>query len=126
MRMRMRARRYRAHMPVSKQISKVHACVHLQMRVHTHKHACICFAGNLISAGVREQIRFLVQHSMVDVVVTTAGGIEEDFIKCLGHTYIGDFQLKGGQMAGRWCMCEQLQVLHFCSNTLPRRGLPAL
>jgi hypothetical protein len=53
-------------------------------------------SGNLISAGVREQIRFLAQHSMVDVLVTTAGGIEEDFIKCLGHTYMGDFALKGG------------------------------
>jgi deoxyhypusine synthase len=49
----------------------------------------------LISAGVREQIRWLVQHKMVDVLVTTAGGIEEDFIKCMGHTYMGDFQLKG-------------------------------
>ena len=28
-------------------------------------------------------------------MVTTAGGVEEDFIKCLGHTYLGDFQLKG-------------------------------
>jgi deoxyhypusine synthase len=33
---------------------------------------------------------------MVDVIVTTAGGIEEDFIKCMGHTYMGDFALKGG------------------------------
>eukprot|EP00775_Hariotina_reticulata_P005313 gene5313-5548_t len=53
------------------------------------------YTSNLISAGVREQIRWLVQHKMVDVIVTTAGGIEEDFIKCMGHTYIGDFSLKG-------------------------------
>ena len=39
------------------------------------------FTSNLISSGVREQLRFLAQHRMVDVVVTTAGGIEEDFIK---------------------------------------------
>ena len=39
--------------------------------------------------------RWMVQHKMVDVIVTTAGGIEEDFIKCMGHTYIGDFSLKG-------------------------------
>lgn len=32
---------------------------------------------------------------MVDVVVSTAGGVEEDLIKCLGHTYLGDFHLKG-------------------------------
>ena len=34
----------------------------------------------------------------VDCIVTTAGGIEEDFIKCLGHTYIGDFSLKGKEL----------------------------
>lgn len=26
---------------------------------------------------------------MIDCVVTTAGGIEEDFIKCMGDFYIG-------------------------------------
>lgn len=39
------------------------------------------FTSNLISSGVREQLRYMAQHSMVDVMVTTAGGIEEDFIK---------------------------------------------
>ncbi|NXM41967.1 DHYS synthase, partial [Gymnorhina tibicen] len=43
----------------------------------------------------RESIRYLVQHGMVDVLVTTAGGIEEDLIKCLAPTYIGDFNLRG-------------------------------
>ena len=28
-------------------------------------------------------------------MVTTAGGIEEDLIKCLAPTYIGDFSLSG-------------------------------
>lgn len=28
-------------------------------------------------------------------MVTTAGGIEEDFIKCLGSTYLGEFDLDG-------------------------------
>ena len=31
----------------------------------------------------------------MDVLVTTAGGIEEDLIKCLAPTYIGDFHLSG-------------------------------
>ncbi|KAG0474460.1 hypothetical protein HPP92_014146 [Vanilla planifolia] len=53
------------------------------------------FTSNLISSGVRETIRFLVQHRMVDVLVTTAGGIEEDLIKCLAPTYKGDFALAG-------------------------------
>ena len=43
--------------------------------------------SNLISAGTRETIRWLLQHKKVDVLVTTAGGIEEDIIKCLACAY---------------------------------------
>ncbi|XP_014348587.1 deoxyhypusine synthase isoform X2 [Latimeria chalumnae] len=62
------------------------------------KTGCTIFLGytsNLISSGVRETIRYLVEHNMVDVLVTTAGGIEEDLIKCLAPTFIGNFSLKG-------------------------------
>jgi len=31
-------------------------------------------------------------------VVTTAGGIEEDFIKCMADTYVGDFSLRGHEL----------------------------
>lgn len=31
----------------------------------------------------------------VDVLVTTAGGIEEDLIKCLGPVFVGDFNMSG-------------------------------
>ncbi|KAF7729206.1 hypothetical protein EC973_004735 [Apophysomyces ossiformis] len=56
------------------------------------------YTSNLVSSGVREIIRFLVQHKMVDVLVTTAGGVEEDFIKCIAPTYLGDFHLKGSTL----------------------------
>ncbi|XP_066270169.1 deoxyhypusine synthase-like isoform X2 [Branchiostoma lanceolatum] len=59
---------------------------------------CTVFLGytsNLVSSGVRETIRFLAQHRMIDCIVTSAGGIEEDFIKCLAPTFLGDFFLKG-------------------------------
>ncbi|KAG5832590.1 hypothetical protein ANANG_G00292730 [Anguilla anguilla] len=62
---------------------------------------CTIFLGytsNLISSGVRESIRFLVQHKMVDVIVTTAGGIEEDIIKCLAPTFLGEFSLQGKEL----------------------------
>ncbi|KAI4504786.1 hypothetical protein M0802_000336 [Mischocyttarus mexicanus] len=62
------------------------------------KSSCTIFLGytsNMASCGVRDTIRFLVQHNMVDCIVTTAGGVEEDLIKCLAPTYIGDFHLKG-------------------------------
>ncbi|CAG8591474.1 6223_t:CDS:2 [Dentiscutata erythropus] len=56
------------------------------------------YTSNLVSSGLREIFRFLVQHSLVDVVVTTAGGVEEDFIKCLNPTFVGDFNLPGAEL----------------------------
>ena len=53
------------------------------------------YTSNMISCGNREVIRYMCQHKMVDIIVTTAGGIEEDFIKCFAPTYMGDFALKG-------------------------------
>lgn len=55
----------------------------------------LAFTSNQISCGQREVLRFLVQHGMVDVLITTAGGIEEDIIKCFQPTYMGDFHLSG-------------------------------
>ncbi|KAF8448694.1 DHS-like NAD/FAD-binding domain-containing protein [Boletus edulis BED1] len=59
---------------------------------------CTVFLGytsNLMSSGLREILLYLVKHKHVSVIVTTAGGIEEDFIKCFGDTYLGDFHLSG-------------------------------
>lgn len=55
---------------------------------------CTIFLGytsNMVSSGLRETIRYLVEHKMVDCLVTTAGGIEEDFIKCFKPFYLGEF-----------------------------------
>uniref|UniRef100_A0A914VRR3 deoxyhypusine synthase n=1 Tax=Plectus sambesii TaxID=2011161 RepID=A0A914VRR3_9BILA len=65
------------------------------------KTGCTIFLGytsNLISSGIRETLRFLVKHNLVDCIVTSAGGVEEDLIKCLAPTYIGDFSLKGSDL----------------------------
>jgi len=56
------------------------------------------YTSNMISSGLREVFRFLVQHKLVDCIVTTAGGIEEDFIKCLAPTFIGEFDLPGKEL----------------------------
>jgi len=43
------------------------------------KNNCTIFLGytsNMASCGVRETLRFLAQHNMVDCIVATAGGIE--------------------------------------------------
>ena len=56
------------------------------------------YTSNQISSGQREVIRYMVQHNMVDVIVTTAGGIEEDLMKCFAPTYMGDFKLNGREL----------------------------
>lgn len=58
----------------------------------------LAYTSNQISCGQREVIRFLVENKMVDLIVTTAGGIEEDIIKCFQPTYMGDFKLSGREL----------------------------
>lgn len=59
---------------------------------------CTIFLGhtsNMISCGVRESILFLVKNKMIDCIVTTCGGIEEDFMKCMAPAYMGKFEWDG-------------------------------
>lgn len=56
------------------------------------------YTSNLISSGLRSVLKYLVKHKHVSAIVTTGGGIEEDLIKCLAPTRMGDFTLKGEQL----------------------------
>lgn len=58
----------------------------------------LSYTSNMISCGLRETIKFLVKNKLVHAIVSSAGGIEEDFIKCLAPTYLGDFKLKGTEL----------------------------
>lgn len=74
---------------------------HYKDPIIREKTRCTIFLGytsNLVSCGLREVIRYLCQHKMIDCIVTTAGGVEEDFIKCLAPTFTGDFALKGEEL----------------------------
>lgn len=61
------------------------------------------YTSNLISSGLRGVLRYLVQHAHVSAIVTTAGGVEEDLIKCLGDTYLspGGFAAPGADLRAR-------------------------
>src|SRR3989344_8125903 len=48
------------------------------------------YTSSMVSSGLREVFRYLAEHNKVNVVVTTAGGVEEDIIKCLGDFILGD------------------------------------
>jgi deoxyhypusine synthase len=61
---------------------------------------CTIFLGytsNMISCGVRESILYLVKNKMIDCIVTTTGGIEEDFMKCMAPTLLSDYEYDGVQ-----------------------------
>jgi len=84
---------------INKMINKrMEPLISEEMSEEYPKNNCTIFLGytsNMASCGVRETIRFLVEHKLVDCLVTTAGGVEEDLIKCLAPTYLGDFSLDG-------------------------------
>lgn len=56
------------------------------------------YTSNMVSSGMRDIFRYLAQHKKIDVMVTTAGGVEEDFIKCLGNFVLGDFGANGAEL----------------------------
>ncbi|KAI9901793.1 hypothetical protein N3K66_003610 [Trichothecium roseum] len=56
------------------------------------------YTSNMISSGLRGVFRWLVEHKHVSAIVTTAGGVEEDFIKCLGDTYLSSFSAAGADL----------------------------
>jgi deoxyhypusine synthase len=59
------------------------------------------YTSNLVTSGLRDVIRFLVQKRRVHVLVSTAGGVEEDLIKCLGPFFVGKFAAGGEELRGR-------------------------
>ena len=56
------------------------------------------YTSNLVSSGLRSILRYLVEHKHVSAIVTTAGGVEEDLIKCLGDTYMCSFSAIGAEL----------------------------
>jgi deoxyhypusine synthase len=56
------------------------------------------YTSNMVSSGLRDVFRYLVKHKLVDVIVTTAGGIEEDVIKCIAPFYLSSFEAPGDKL----------------------------
>lgn len=82
-----------------------------EVRKNTRATIFLGYTSNQVSCGNREVIRYLVQNKMVDLIVTTCGGIEEDFIKCMADTYIGDFAIKGTELRKKGNILSNLGLL---------------
>eukprot|EP00915_Cephaloidophora_sp_WS-2016_P001809 GHVH01002460.1.p1 GENE.GHVH01002460.1~~GHVH01002460.1.p1 ORF type:complete len:381 (+),score=39.61 GHVH01002460.1:980-2122(+) len=61
----------------------------------------LSFTSNLISSGLRDNFVYLAKHRLIDCIVTSAGGIEEDIIKCLGDTVLGEYVLNSTMMRSK-------------------------
>ncbi|EDR24093.1 deoxyhypusine synthase, putative [Entamoeba dispar SAW760] len=64
----------------------------------SHAKIFLGMSSNIVSSGLREVIHYLVKNKFVDAIVVTAGGIEEDFIKTMHPTLLGDFYFKGKEL----------------------------
>ncbi len=56
------------------------------------------YTSNMVTSGLRDVFRYLAQHKMVDIIVTTAGGVEEDIIKCIKPFILGRFDADGAEL----------------------------
>ena len=62
---------------------------------------CTIFLGytsNMVTSGLRDIFRYLAENKLIDVIVTTAGGVEEDLIKCIKPFLLGDFNASGKEL----------------------------
>ncbi len=58
----------------------------------------LAYNSNMVSSGLREIIAWLVKNKYVDVLATTAGGIEEDIIKSIKPFLLGTFEADGATL----------------------------
>ncbi|KAG5502577.1 hypothetical protein JIQ42_05646 [Leishmania sp. Namibia] len=61
----------------------------------------LAYTSNMISCGLRETFAYLARERLVDCFISSAGGIEEDVIKCGGSTLLGQFGLDGRALRRR-------------------------
>lgn len=78
------------------QASNLSKAIEIIKKMRENKaHIYLGYTSNMVSSGLRDIFRYIAEHKLVDVIVTSAGGIEEDFIKCLGDFKLGSFNADG-------------------------------
>lgn len=58
----------------------------------------LTFTSNMVSSGLREIFAFLAKEKFIDVVITTVGSLEEDFIKSEKSFFLGDFDADDNEL----------------------------
>ncbi len=78
-----------------------HLAKAIELIKQMRKEKCTIYLGytsNMVTSGLRDVFRYLAEHKLVDIIVTTAGGVEEDIIKCIEPFMLGDFEAKGEEL----------------------------
>mmetsp|Transcript_3356 Transcript_3356/g.450 ORF Transcript_3356/g.450 Transcript_3356/m.450 type:complete len:93 (+) Transcript_3356:217-495(+) len=57
-----------------------------------------CYNSINISCGVRDVICYLARHKQFNAMITTAGGIDEDYMKSIGDVHLGEFNMIGREL----------------------------
>jgi len=55
----------------------------------------LSFTSNMISSGIRDNVKFLTKNNFVKVLSTSAGGVEEDITQSWSNHALGTFDIKG-------------------------------
>jgi len=61
----------------------------------------LAYTSSITSSGLREAIKYLVKNKLVNILVTTTAGIEEDIIKTMKPFILGEFSAKGKDLRER-------------------------
>lgn len=72
------------------------------------------YTANVISSGLREVIAFICKHKLVDAIVVTGGGIEEDIMKTMNDTYVMEYQVDDR----KWRTQGKNRIGNMCVPTL--------
>lgn len=84
------------------QASELHKAVEIIKKMRREKATIILsFTSNMVSSGLREIFADLCRRNFVDVIITTAGSIEEDIIKTKKPFLLGDFNLNDKELNKR-------------------------
>lgn len=84
------------------QASNMHAAIEIFKKMREDKAIVfLAYNSNMVSCGLREIIAWLVKNKYVDVLVTTAGGIEEDIIKTIKSFMLGKYEADGSELRKR-------------------------
>ncbi len=81
------------------QASNLHKAIEIIKKMREEKATIfLAYTSGIVSSGLRDIVKYLAEKKLVDVLITTTGGIEEDIIKTLKPFVLGKFDADGKEL----------------------------